>query len=138
VVQSIIAAEIGYCDEAFEHFAKALVVDLADVHGNATDGIHVASAGGVWSALVSGFGGMRDYRGSISFDPRVPAEWEGITFRLTVRGTLVKVRATHDRLTLTTLEGGTFTCTVQGRPVEVPATETVVVELDERAAVCLR
>lgn len=136
VVQSIIAAEIGYCDEAFEHFSKALVVDLADVHGNAADGIHVASAGGVWSALISGFGGMRDYRGDISFDPRVPAEWDGLTFRITVRGSQIKVRATHHELTLENVDGGDFDCTVQGQPVEVHEGETVTVELDERARVC--
>ena len=137
VVQSIIAAEIGYCDEAFEHFSKALVVDLADVHGNAADGIHVASTGGVWSGLVSGFGGMRDYRGDISFDPHVPAEWDALTFRLTVRGTLVRVRCTHDDITIVNLNGSDFECMVQGRPVQVPAGETVVEELDERARVCL-
>ncbi|KAA0918813.1 glycoside hydrolase family 65 protein [Dietzia sp. ANT_WB102] len=137
VVQSIIAAEIGYCDEAFEHFQKALVVDLADVHGNAADGIHVASAGGVWSALVSGFGGMRDYRGDISFDPRVPAEWSGLTFRLTVRGTHVRVRCTHAEITIENLNGADFECTVQGRPVTVPAGQTMTFELDDRARVCV-
>ena len=137
VVQSIIAAEIGYCDEAFEHFSKALVVDLADVHGNASDGIHVASTGGVWSALVSGFGGMRDYRGDISFDPRVPAEWGALTFRLTVRGTHFRVRCTHDDITIVNLNGDDFDCTVQGRPVRVPAGQTVVEALDERARVCI-
>lgn len=136
VVQSIIAAEIGYCEEAFEHFSKALVVDLADVHGNAADGIHVASCGGVWSALVSGFGGMRDYRGDISFDPRVPAEWGSLTFRLTVRGVHVRVRVTHEELTIVNLNGGGFSCTVQGEAVEVPSGETVTVSLDERAAAC--
>ncbi|MCT1434763.1 glycoside hydrolase family 65 protein [Dietzia maris] len=137
VVQSIIAAEIGYCDEAFEHFSKALVVDLADVHGNAADGIHVASTGGVWSALVSGFGGMRDYRGEISFDPRVPAEWTGLTFRLTVRGTHVRVRCTHTEITIENLNGADFACSVQGQPVTVPAGRTMSMELDARARVCL-
>ena len=137
VVQSIIAAEIGYCDEAFEHFSKALVVDLADVHGNASDGIHVASTGGVWSGLVSGFGGMRDYRGDISFDPRVPNEWGSLTFRLTVRGTHVRVHCTHHEVTIVNLNGGDFECTVQGRRVFVPSGETVVEELDDRARVCL-
>ncbi|MCT2263311.1 glycoside hydrolase family 65 protein [Dietzia cinnamea] len=137
VVQSIIAAEIGYCDEAFEHFQKALVVDLADVHGNASDGIHVASTGGVWSALVSGFGGMRDYRGEISFDPRVPAQWGSLTFRMTVRGTHVRVRCDHHELTIANLNGADFECTVQGRDVHVPAGQTVTVGLDDRARVCL-
>ena len=98
VVQSIIAAEIGYAKEAFEHFSKALVVDLADVHGNAADGVHIASTGGVWSALVCGFGGMRDPGGDVTFDPRLPEEWERLTYRLTIRGQRVRVEVTADEI----------------------------------------
>ena len=52
VVQSIIAAEVGYHDLALRYFLAALFVDLADRHNNTSDGVHVASTGGVWSALV--------------------------------------------------------------------------------------
>uniref|UniRef100_UPI003B3AF43A glycoside hydrolase family 65 protein n=1 Tax=Pseudactinotalea sp. TaxID=1926260 RepID=UPI003B3AF43A len=87
VVQSIIAAEVGYHDLALRYFFAGLYVDLADLHGNASDGVHVASTGGVWSALVYGFGGMRDHDGELSFDPRLPTTWEGLRYRLTWRGT---------------------------------------------------
>ena len=49
VVQSIIAAEVGYRELALRYFHNALFVDLADLHGNTTDGVHVASTGGVWN-----------------------------------------------------------------------------------------
>ena len=52
--QSIIAAEIGNQRQALEYFDYALLMDLANVAGNASDGVHIASAAGVWSALVSG------------------------------------------------------------------------------------
>src|SRR5204863_9315984 len=70
VVQSIIAAEVGYHDLALRYFISALFVDLADLHGNSADGVHVASTGGVWNALAFGFGGMRDHVGRVTFDPR--------------------------------------------------------------------
>ena len=92
VVQSVMAAEVGYHEVAFDYFVDALFVDLADRHGNTVDGLHVASAGGVWCALVNGFGGMRDHDGRLSFDPRLPDGWESLTFRVTWRGT--RVRAT--------------------------------------------
>src|SRR5699024_4624720 len=47
VVQSIIAAEVGYRDLAYRYFDHALRVDLDDLHGNAADGVHIASTGGV-------------------------------------------------------------------------------------------
>ena len=69
VVQSILAAEVGYQDLALEYFRESIFVDLGDLHHNAADGVHVASAGGVWTALVSGFGGMRDHFGDLSVRP---------------------------------------------------------------------
>ncbi len=73
VVQAIIAAEVGYHDLALRYFHAALFVDLADRHANTSDGVHVASTGGVWSALCSGFGGFRDLGGGRwCIDPRLP------------------------------------------------------------------
>ena len=48
IVQSIMAAEVGYHEEALDYFHQALYADLLDLHGNTVDGLHVASAGGVW------------------------------------------------------------------------------------------
>ncbi len=76
VVQSVVAAEVGYHEVAYGYFLDALYVDLANQHGNTVDGLHVASTGGVWSALVNGFGGMRDHDGRLSFDPRLPDGWQ--------------------------------------------------------------
>ena len=76
VVQSVVAAEVGYHEVAYGYFLDALYVDLANQHDNTVDGLHVASTGGVWSALVNGFGGMRDHDGRLSFDPRLPDGWQ--------------------------------------------------------------
>ncbi len=75
VVQSIMAAEVGYHDLAAQYFLTALYVDLADLHGNTSDGVHIASTGGIWGALVNGFGGMRDHGGRMTFNPR--CRWTG-------------------------------------------------------------
>ncbi|GAA1316906.1 glycoside hydrolase family 65 protein [Leucobacter albus] len=100
VVQAIIAAEVGYSDLAVEHFTNAWSVDLRDLHGNAADGVHVASAGGVWSALVYGFGGLRDAGGALSFDPRLPAEWPELAFSLMVEGRCLRVTVRQESLSL--------------------------------------
>ncbi|RYZ30378.1 MAG: glycoside hydrolase family 65 protein, partial [Propionibacteriaceae bacterium] len=106
VVQSIIAAEVGYADLALRYFESSLYVDLANLHGNTSDGVHVASTGGVWNALVYGFAGMRDYNGFITFDPRLPDGWTGLSFPLTLRGTRVRVDLEATRIGFAVLEGG--------------------------------
>ena len=100
VVQSIIAAEVGYHEVAVDYFLRALYLDLKDLHGNTVDGIHVASTGGVWSALVFGFAGMRDRDGRLSFDPRLPASWPSLRFPIAWRGSRLRVDLTQHELAI--------------------------------------
>jgi alpha,alpha-trehalose phosphorylase len=121
VVQSIMAAETGYHELALRYFHAGLFVDLNDRHGNTADGVHVASTGGVWSALVYGFGGMRDYDGNLTFDPKLPAEWPELRFRLRVRNTRLRVRVCPESIRLEVLQGDPVTVTVCGQELLVAA-----------------
>ncbi|GAA1498949.1 HAD-IA family hydrolase [Paeniglutamicibacter kerguelensis] len=98
-VQSILAAEVGYRDLAYEYFEHALNVDLENLHGNTADGVHVASTGGVWAALVYGFGGLRDDTGELRFDPRLPVGWNALQFSLRWRENEVRFRVEPDVFT---------------------------------------
>ncbi|HEY0217003.1 MAG TPA: glycosyl hydrolase family 65 protein, partial [Cellulomonas sp.] len=129
VVQSIIASEVGYQELALRYFTSALYVDLADLHHNTSDGVHVASLGGVWSALACGFGGMRDHEGVVSLDPRLPEVWDGLTFRITLHGVRVRVDVRHTELRLTVEEGDSADLVVRGEHVTVTSAGPVVVAL---------
>ncbi|RKR76602.1 glycoside hydrolase family 65 protein [Frondihabitans australicus] len=129
VVQSIIAAEVGHHRLAQSYFLSALFVDLADLHNNTSDGVHVASTGGIWSALVYGFGGMRDHGGRITFNPRLPSTWDDLTFRMTVRGSRMRVDLTQHDITFTIEEGTEVTVHVAHERVEVTAGAPVTVAL---------
>ncbi len=98
VVQSIIAAEVGYHEKALAYFHESLYVDLMNLHGNTVDGLHIASSGGIWRCLISGFGGMRDHAGVLSFDPRLPEPWESIRFPFAWRGLRLQVEVTQTEL----------------------------------------
>lgn len=138
IVQSIIAAEVGYRDLAYRHFLGALFVDLADRHRNTTDGVHVASTGGIWSALAGGFGGFRDHEGTFSIDPRLPASWDQLVYRVTLHGTRVRVTVRQSELELfvedqqSDVRGETVqpTFVVRGESVTVMPGDPVVVPLD--------
>ncbi|MDR0592062.1 MAG: hypothetical protein LBG60_02145 [Bifidobacteriaceae bacterium] len=132
VAQAIMAAEVGYQELAQKYFFAALYVDLANLHGNAADGAHVASAGGVWSSLVFGFGGLRDAEGRLSFDPRLPELWQGVSFRLTFRGTRLAVDLAQDRIEFSVLDGPGTDVWVRGQAFAVrPAAPTVVPLADQ-------
>jgi len=129
VVQSIIAAEVGYGDLALRYFVSALFVDLADRHHNTSDGVHVASAGGMWSSLVFGFGGFRDHGGRFTFDPRLPSEWSSLTFRLTIEGTRVRVTVRPNEIEFLVEDGEKVDLEVRGVSVQVTAGPPVTVPL---------
>jgi len=140
VVQSIIAAEVGYADLALRYFHAALYVDLDDRHNNTADGVHVASTGGVWSALVSGFGGFRDHGAGQGddqwlLDPRLPASWSSLVYRLTLRGTRVRVTVRADELELYVEQGpGPVSFNVRGEIVTVKHGSPVVVPLEHQGS----
>jgi alpha,alpha-trehalose phosphorylase len=135
VVQAILAAEVGYQDLALEYFRESIFVDLGDLHHNAADGVHVASAGGVWTALVSGFGGMRDHFGELSFDPRLPATWPSLEFVLHWHGTRLVVTVTRDELRVRATEGEPVGFSVRGVGYVVGAGEEIVARLDGQGPV---
>jgi alpha,alpha-trehalose phosphorylase len=85
-VQAIMAAEVGHGDLAMHYFRESLFLDIADTHGNTVDGAHHANVGGVWACLVNGFGGVRDSGTHVRVEPRLPAGWQRMRFRLHRRG----------------------------------------------------
>ena len=105
-IEAIIALEVGEFDKAVTYMRAALLMDLADVGGNVTDGCHIASMGGTWMALVYGFGGLRDYDGMLSFRPqRPPAARSSLRFSLTYRGRALEVEIAPDSTTYTMCVG---------------------------------
>jgi len=82
-IQAILACDLDKPAEAYKHFMRAALVDLEDVRGNAGEGIHAASTGGVWQAVVFGFAGVRlTETGPIVENPHLPPNWTRIKFRL--------------------------------------------------------
>ena len=84
--------------------------------GNASDGVHIASAAGVWAALVFGFGGVRDYDGQLSFVPALPRSWTELAFSLRFRDRQIRVQLSHDEEQYLLDEGDPLTVTIRGEP----------------------
>lgn len=80
------ACELGYPELAYEHFMRAARADLEDIRGNAAEGIHAASAGGLWQALVFGFAGLHVSNDGHTLRPQLPSHWKRVAFRFCHRG----------------------------------------------------
>src|SRR5690606_17822962 len=102
------------------------------------EGVHVASTGGVWSALVSGFGGFRDIGSAAGdrqwqIDPRLPDGWDSLTYRITLHGTRVRVTVRPEELQLVVEHGdGPVRFCVRGELVDVTSEAPVTLRLEHQ------
>ena len=94
-IMAIMACDVGKPDDAYEHFIRAVRADLRDVRGNAGDGIHAASAGGTWQAVIFGFGGLRVTPDRWTIQPRLPKHWKRLAFKFLHRGQMESVEVTN-------------------------------------------
>jgi alpha,alpha-trehalose phosphorylase len=121
---------VGYHEDAWRYFLQGLYVDLMNLHENTVDGMHIASAGGVWRAVVNGFAGLRDSGGTLSFDPRLPDAWSEITFPLCWRGSRLRVTVRAESLEIINTGEGEVSVDVRGTTYAVAPGATETVDLD--------
>jgi alpha,alpha-trehalose phosphorylase len=112
-IQAVLAAETGHMELAHDYAYEAALIDLRDIHHNSRDGLHMASLAGAWIALVSGFGGLRDYSNQLSFDPHLPDGITRLSFGLRWRGARLRVVVTHDDVTYSVHDGEDIEMTFQ-------------------------
>jgi alpha,alpha-trehalose phosphorylase len=128
-IQSIVAAEVGYMEEAIEYATYAVLMDLGNVAGNVKDGCHIAAMGGTWMVQVYGFAGLRDHEGCLSFCPRLPRTIKRLQFPLTVRGQQLQVEITEKTATYMLQQGTQLSIEHQGRKLELVAGVPVSMEI---------
>ncbi|MDF5711123.1 MAG: beta-phosphoglucomutase [Nostoc sp. S4] len=85
-VHAILASNLNLSTEAYKLFMHGAMVDLEDNRGNTSDGIHGATAGGVWQAVIFGFGGIQFTENRPIANPHLPANWTRLKFKLHWQG----------------------------------------------------
>jgi trehalose/maltose hydrolase-like predicted phosphorylase len=133
--QAVMCAEVGHLELAHDYAWEAALVDLRDLHANTRDGLHLASLAGAWSAIVEGFGGLRERDDRPALAPRLPAGITGLRFRLRHSGLRLLVEADHET-TRVSLRDGTdarLPIVLYDEPIELTAgvpVERAVVPLE--------
>lgn len=105
-VHALVAARLGELDEAYRYFWRTATIDLlstskAVVGGTFIGGIHTAACGGAYQVAAFGFGGLDALEGVLHLAPRLPARWDALEFSAVLRGQLVRIRATHEQVSIT-------------------------------------
>lgn len=76
-------------------FRGAAETDLGDISDSCDNGIHAANMGGIWQAVVMGFGGVRQEGGRLTISPHLPPQWRELHFDLSWQGRLLEITVTQ-------------------------------------------
>ena len=120
-MHGMVAARLGYSDAALRYFRQTAAIDLADTHAAIDGGVHIAALGGIWLMAVFGFAGVSLQNDSVAVDPKLPANWRSLGFRLQWRGRHLKISIdqTEQRLEATLEAGEPMTLVVSNEPQEL-------------------
>lgn len=100
---SVLASDMGESELAYELFQKAASIDLGSNMKSSDHGIHAAAMGGVWQAVVNGFGGIRMIDGNLRISPRLPKNWNSLEFKIIWKEKLLSVKITKNKVLISNL-----------------------------------
>jgi trehalose/maltose hydrolase-like predicted phosphorylase len=101
-IHAALFARANRLGPAVEALRLACRIDVDDLTGTTAGGVHLATMGGVWQALVFGFAGARASAGGLELDPHLPEAWDALELRLAFHGHPVRIRIEHEALEIDT------------------------------------
>ncbi|WP_411893358.1 glycoside hydrolase family 65 protein [Winogradskyella sp. A2] len=90
-VHSIQAAKLDRMEQAYTFYLRTSRLDLDDYNHEVHEGLHITSMAGTWMSIVEGFGGMRVRNNQLTFEPKIPEQWDGYSFKVNFRNQIIKV-----------------------------------------------
>ncbi|MGV3604079.1 MAG: glycoside hydrolase family 65 protein [Dyadobacter fermentans] len=124
-VHSILAAGLGLREKAYEMYLRTARLDLDDYNNDTEDGLHITSMAGTWMSVVKGFAGQRVKDGMLSFKPYLPEQWQGYSFRIGFRGSLLKVSVSKGGVSIENVSDSGISVLVNDQKVFVDALASV-------------
>ena len=111
-IHALVAARLGIDEMADKLFLDCCSVDLSEKINNSDAGIHSASIGGIWLALVMGYAGMRVTEKGIEFNTSNVKKT--FTFTIYYKGSKLKIENDGNRFNILRLDGEKVTVYVNG------------------------
>jgi alpha,alpha-trehalose phosphorylase len=118
-MQAVVAAEVGELELAHNYFRETALIDLRDLAGTTTHGVHLASLAGAWHAAVAGFGGLRDHGDTLAFAPTLPSRLKRLCFRVLYRGRRLQVEIVPGEARYELLVGEPLDVIHHGNPIRL-------------------
>jgi maltose phosphorylase len=125
-VHSVQAAKLGRMEQAYIFYLRTSRLDLDDYNKEVHEGLHITSMAGTWMSIVEGFGGMRVKDNQLHFEPKIPAQWKGYSFKINFRNQIIKVSISHTNSIFSTEGNEAIDVVVNGEKVVIESNNVVV------------
>lgn len=125
-VHSILAAELGKSEQAYNFMRHAFRLDLDNYNRNTHEGVHTTSMAAAWMNVVYGYGGLRSDGRLLSFKPSLPKTWKSFSFKIAYRGSLLKVTIDKKQALFSVIEGPAVPLLVYGKKRLIGNTEAKI------------
>jgi HAD superfamily hydrolase (TIGR01509 family) len=130
-MHALVAARVGDAGLALGYLHEVAEFDADPV---VAGGVRIAGLGGIWMAVVMGFGGL-DLTGDIlTVDPKLPETWRSLSFRACWRGRTVAFRIAEGAVEASLVEGEPLTVRLAGVERTLAPGEAVTTPLAGAAA----
>ena len=130
-MHGLVAARLGDTEMALRFFRQTAAIDLADTHAATDGGVHIAALGGIWMLAVFGFAGLSLRNDGLTIDPRLPAGWRSLTFRVQWRGRSLRISIDPGKQTVEAIveAGEPMVLFVGGEPNQISSDATLVIPI---------
>lgn len=123
VVHAQLAAMVNDQDLAWKLYQEALYSDYRDIQGGTTaEGIHAGVMAATLYIPLTTFAGLDIRKERVTFEPNMPAAWDGIRFQMTIRGIDFSVEVTKEEVIVTVNKDTTID--LKGKTITLVANET--------------
>lgn len=126
-MHTTLACDVNDLALAYTMWQRARDIDFGPKARSSDAGIHTASIGGIWQAVVLGFGGVRMVDGQLQINPRLPKAWTGLRFAIVWQGERLQVQIEEQQLRIERCANasGSLLVSVHGTPHQVSSVLTV-------------
>lgn len=101
-VHAHLAFQLGLMEESWNYFTRSLLLDLRnELNNTGREGVHMASLGATWQALVFGALGLWAQDGRVSLKPNLPKQIRSVSMRVWQNGVRYRVYADHGHTEIT-------------------------------------
>jgi maltose phosphorylase len=114
-IHSILAAELGKHEEAYQFFEFATRLDLDNYNRNTREGLHTTSIAAAWMNIVYGFGGMRSDGTTLIFKPSLPSAWNAYSFQIIYQQSVIRLAVDHELVTINVTQGSSVNIQVYAK-----------------------